>query len=123
MLCTHFCVSKPKPKRGEHIRFGADHVGVRVHVGVRIHVHVASFPYSILDFDQSCMVTLLGGGKSELDLVDHHRICKVTKACQMSNFDQNVLNGMIDLANYQILNQATVIIPRSKIPIFVFVFI
>ena len=48
---------------GGYIVFGADPVGVSVGVSIDFFVSVHYFLYQLMDFDQTCIYTLLGGGK------------------------------------------------------------
>ena len=46
-----------------------------------------------MDFDQTCIVTLLGGGNRVLDFGDLDRINKFTQPLEMSDFDQTSVSA------------------------------
>ena len=60
-ICQNYV--PPYPEAGGYIVFGADPVGVGVSIAVYFFVSVRYLLNQILDFDKTCIYTMLGGEK------------------------------------------------------------
>ena len=61
LILTSLC--PPNPEGGGYVVFGATPVGVGFGVGIRFFVSVHYLLNQWMDFDQTCIDTLLGEGK------------------------------------------------------------
>ena len=66
----------PDPEGGVYIGFCADPVTVGIHFFISMHYHLNQS----MDFNQTCIVTLLGGGEELIRFGDLDLIFKVTTA-------------------------------------------